>query len=314
MKKSSKEKIEKLLFYIFDKFILSVDRYKHNGSFWIIDTKNERWILEFTQTKTLWYNFSFFEKKMKLCNLDCVDNKDFIQKWFESRFLNINPVEDTIQNGVKHTEVELSEIKATVEDTIQNGVKHTVLKTKLYFGQVEDTIQNGVKETTPSGYLGSIEMKGKVVHQIESPKQNNEVEDTIQNGIKEIKRSYEVSRKHRTKNTIQNGVKQIDQGIPLHVLRSEDTIQNGVKHIGGNALPINGAVQEIIQDGVKETWEGWMHGLYEAQKVIQNGIKETFQENHHRRREVMEVINKTQPVYHRPESTVKNVIKRNKNK
>jgi hypothetical protein len=57
-----------------------------------------------------------------------------------------------------------------------------------------------------------------------------------------------------------------------------------------------------------------MHGLYEAQKVIQNGVKETFQENHHRRREVIDVINKTQPVYHRPESTVKNVIKRNKNK
>jgi hypothetical protein len=109
-----------------------------------------------------------------------------------------------------------------------------------------------------------------------------------------------------------------------------------VKHIGGNALPMNGAVQEIIQDKVKETWEGWMYGLYDTHEVIQNGVKETkggryitkdqlkktiksgvketFQENHHRRREVIDVINKTQPVYHRPESTVKNVIKRNKNK
>jgi hypothetical protein len=50
-------------------------------------------------------------------------------------------------------------------------------------------------------------MKGKVVHQIESPKQNNDVEDTIQNGVKKTKRSYEGSRKHRTKDTIQNGVK-----------------------------------------------------------------------------------------------------------
>ena len=49
---------------------------------------------------------------------------------------------------------------------------------------VEDTIINSVKETTPSGYLGSIEMKGKIVHQLESPKQNNEVEDVIQQGVK----------------------------------------------------------------------------------------------------------------------------------
>ena len=28
-------------------------------------------------------------------------------------------------------------------------------------------------------------MKGKTVHQFESPKQNNEVEDVIENGIKE---------------------------------------------------------------------------------------------------------------------------------
>jgi hypothetical protein len=92
-------------------------------------------------------------------------------------------------------------------DTIQNGVKDTLFGVDPDEGRVEDTIQNGVKETTPSGYLGSIEMNGKIVHQIESPKQNNEVEDTIQNGVKKTKRSYEGSRKHRTKDTIQNGVK-----------------------------------------------------------------------------------------------------------
>ena len=46
-------------------------------------------------------------------------------------------------------------------------------------------VENGIKETTPGGYLGSVEMKGRTVHQFESPKQNNEVEDTIQNGVKE---------------------------------------------------------------------------------------------------------------------------------
>jgi hypothetical protein len=44
-----------------------------------------------------------------------------------------------------------------------------------------------VKHIEPGGYLGSIEMKGKIVHQLESPKQNEEVEDVIENGIKETK-------------------------------------------------------------------------------------------------------------------------------
>ena len=134
---------------------------------------------------------------MDMVGLDCVENKDLIQKWFEYRFLNkkrvkdtkqLPPtltweVEDTIQNGVKKTE--LSKRDFLPEDMFQNGVKHTDWFLYSNNSIVEDTIQNGVKETTPSGYLGSIEMKGKVVHQIESPKQNNEVEDTIQNGVKE---------------------------------------------------------------------------------------------------------------------------------
>lgn len=224
------KKLEKLLFGIFDEAIQGVDRYNHNGSLWLIFTDELRWIVEFNNDKTLWYNYHFFKQEMDMVGLDCVEDCDIIKKWFESRFLNINPVEDTIQNGVKDTKSNVHPYPKEVRDTIQNGVKETQYKSPLLFIpvedtiqngvkhtssekwnylhsikdtiqngvkhikfeqeevediRVEDTIQNGVKETTPSGYLGSIEMKGKVVHQIESPKQNNEVEDTIQNGVKE---------------------------------------------------------------------------------------------------------------------------------
>ena len=223
------KKLEKLLFGIFDEAVEGVDRYNHNGSMWLIFTDEMRWVVEYTKEQTLWYNYHFFKQEMDMVGLDCVEDCDIIKKWFESRFLNINPVEDTIQTGVKHTNHLTIGNSWEVEDTIQNGVKNTdkwaddclprvvdtiqngVKQIEWYDGfslcEVEETIQNGVKETTPSGYLGSIEMKGKVVHQIESPKQNNDVEDTIQNGVKKTKRSYEGSRKHRTKDTIQNGVK-----------------------------------------------------------------------------------------------------------
>ena len=139
-------KLEKLLFGIFDDAIQGVDRYTHNGSLWLIFTDEMRWIVEYTKHQKLWYNYYFFEKKMLLCNLNCVDNKDLIQKWFESRFLNINPVEDTIQNGVKQTLYLHKQSYLLVEDTIQNGVKHTSAKIWPIAYKVEDTIQNGVKQ------------------------------------------------------------------------------------------------------------------------------------------------------------------------
>lgn len=198
------KKLEKLLFGIFDEAIQGVDTYNHNGSIWLIFTDEMKWVVEYTQAQTLWYNYYFFKNEMEIIGLDCVENRDLIQKWFESRFLNKNEVKETNKSN--------SNYRLCVEDTIQNKVKHIKSNVHPYPKEVEDTIQNGVKNTESTS---CVSLKS--------------VEDTIQNGIKETKRSYEVSRKHRTKNTIQNGVKQIDQGIPLHVLRSEDTIENGVK-------------------------------------------------------------------------------------
>jgi hypothetical protein len=262
MKKSSKEKIEKLLFYIFDKFILSIDRYKNNGSLWVINTEKQNWILEFTENNTLWYNYQFFEKKMRLCNLDCVDNKDLIQKWFESRYLNINQVkqtelskrdffpEDIFQNRVKDTHYDQCRCNVFVVDTIQNGVKHTKHHVGLNRFVVEDTIQNGVKHTRDVW----LELKDYV----------------------------------------------------------EDTIQNGVKQICNLSFSQPEIVKSAIQDGVKDTKGGRYVTRDKIKKTIECGVKYVNQEIHHRNREVISIIKKTQPVYHRPETSVNNVIKKNK--
>jgi hypothetical protein len=117
---------------------------------------------------------------------------------------------------------------------------------------VEYIIQNGVKETTPSGYLGSIEMKGKIVYQFESPKQNNEVEDTIQNGVRETGCRVCNAKEH-----------------------VEDTIQNGVKETTWTALPRHRSVEDTIQNGVKETKMEEHHRLREVVKTVKDGVKET---------------------------------------
>ena len=162
------KKLEKLLFGMFDDAIQGVDTYNHNGSMWLIFTDEMRWVVEYTKEQTLWYNYHLFKQEMEIIGLDCVDNKDFIQKWFESRFLNINPVEDTIQNGVKHTAWVMWAVDNKVEDTIQNGVKETHERSQHHEFWVEDTIQNGVKHCEDGDWLDG----------------DKRFEDIIQNGEK----------------------------------------------------------------------------------------------------------------------------------
>ena len=141
------KKLKKLLFGIFDNAIEGADRYNHNGSLWLIFTDEMRWVVEYTKDQTLWYNYHFFKQEMDMVGLDCVEDCDIIKKWFESRFLNINPVEDTIQNGVKDTKSNVHPYPKEVRDAIQNGVNCTLTANGQRLRGVEDTIQNGVKHT-----------------------------------------------------------------------------------------------------------------------------------------------------------------------
>ena len=176
------KKLEKLLFGIFDDVIQGADRYNHNGSLWLIFTDEMRWVVEYTKSQTLWYNYHFFKQETEMVGLDCVDNKDLIQKWFESRFLGIPKVEDAFDPFFDQNQY--------VEDVIQNGVKQTELSKRDFFPK--DIIKNGVKET-----ISTLRRTAKWG-----------VDDIIQNGIKDTK-SMCGKRGGRVGNTIQNGVKNL---------------------------------------------------------------------------------------------------------
>jgi len=206
----SGKKLEKLVFGMFDQMIEGADKYvTEQGSTWLIFTKEKKWVVEFTKDKTLWFNYNLFQSELELIGKDCTEEKDLIKNWFESRFLGIKPVEDTIQNGVK--------------------------------------------ETTPSGYLGSIEMEGKIVHQIESPKQNNEVEDTLQNGVRQ------------TSKRLQKPFRSI-----------KDAIQNGVKETKGFRVPTIDLVEDIIENGICDV----KHSCDFEKIVVKDIIEDSYPHKH----------------------------------
>ena len=353
MKNPSGNKLEKLVFGMFDQMVEGADKYvTKQGSTWLIFTESKKWVIEFTKDKTLWFNFNLFQNELDLIGKDCVEERDLIKNWFESRFFNkpkveetkkrrlcpsplvedtiqngvkdtlsvffqsINLVEDTIQNGVKDTQYDERSYLKWVEDTIENGVKETqtrmwppvgavdetiengVKTTEWYsgnsYGEVEDTIENGVKETTPSGYLGSIEMKGKIVHQFESPKQNNEVEDTIENGVKETKENRLI-RTISVISTIKNGVKetkesmlesleQIDHQVTNYEITESinDAIENGVKEI--QPLP--------AQDGNRD-WGLYYQRQEDRTKPHTEYVKEVIEDSYNHMGRVEGVIRNT---------------------
>lgn len=256
----------KHMFTFFEDFTEGADFYQNNESLWLIFTEQKKWVFELTKDGTLWYNYYFFDKIFSFASLGLIENQNYITQWVESvirdRVSDTREwaddldlfVEHAIQNGVKRTDGCQIGTSTSIEDAIQNGVKQTHLGGKdRKIDEIKDIIENGVKETTPGGYLGSVEMKGRIVHQFESPKQNNEVEDTIQNGVK-----------HTEYGDWLDG----DD-------RFNDIIKNGVKHTGGLRFNQLQFIEDAIQNGVKETKMEEHHRLREVVRTVKDGVKET---------------------------------------
>ena len=270
-------KRKEFLFEIIDDVIGGMDVYNYNGSLWLIKTEELKWAIEFTKDKILWYNYNLFKNLFKAISLDISENQKYVTEWFESRFLNKpkvwatfnhaidsnQAVEDTIQNGVKHTQGDQQPFHIDVEDTIENGVRDISPMTQYADWQVEEIIQNGVKETLSTA--------GKPLR----------VEDTIQNGVKETISTLRRTAKWGVDDIIQNGVKEIRSNKGLITSyrqnhKAKKTIENGVKDTKPMDEWVNAEsiIENTIEYGVKETHEDVYHHRPRICGVIKNGVKE----------------------------------------
>jgi predicted peroxiredoxin len=234
--------------------------------------------------------------------------------------------DDIIQNGIKETKspgadgdllstLEWMESNNTVnipkliDDVIENGVKRTEGGVLFDETKVDRIISEGVKETKGGGYLGSIEMKGKMVHQLESPKQNEEVEEVIEHGVKLTNSSLQIDGSCVVEDVIQNGIKETHDDVYHHKGRVGGVIKNGVKQCIPSHTPLYNPmdfsvvyrenhrlddVASVLEKGIKEVqplpsqegnmdWGNYYHRQEDRTKphtkyvddVITNGIKKT---------------------------------------
>jgi predicted peroxiredoxin len=224
--------------------------------------------------------------------------KDIIQNGVKltqgSIFDNPTSVKDTIQNGVKETTWTALPRHRSVEDTIQNGIKETKQEEHHRLREVVQTVKNGIKETTPGGYLGSVEMKGKTVHQFEHSKQDNDVEDVIESGIKATTTNYWLSEDKNQiteiEDVISNGIKKTEGGILFDESKIDTVISEGIKEtipvVPGDILDtidfmsynnttnVQHLISDVIEKGIKETHDDVMPHTGRVEGVIKNGVKE----------------------------------------
>ena len=299
--------MEKIINRLIDEAVVDVDKYVNNNSTWLIFTESKQWVIELTKDGTLWYNYNFFKNLFVYMSMDVVENQHYITKWVEDNIINgvkhlrhrkgadDSRAENIIQNGIKDTRWMSDWLDNKVENTIQNGVKHTE------YGdwedgdeRLDDIIQNGVKHIEPGGYLGSIEMKGKIVHQLESPKQNNEVEDVIQHSVIE---TFDEThhRRREVVRTIRDGIKQTCAQIPSIDAVVERVVEEGIKETHDDVYHHRGRIDGVIKNGIKEVqplpaqdgnrdWGNYYHRQEDRTKphtqyvndVIENSIRETI--------------------------------------
>ena len=263
--------MEKIINKLIDEFTKGVDTYTHNGSTWLIFTDKKEWVIELTESKTLWYNYNFFVSVFAYASMDVVENQQYITKW----------VENNVIGGVKRTMSETIPDSFLIEDTIQNGVKRTQDNPFSMITNVENTIQNGVKETIElmnelPNRVKKIIKKGVKETRLEMNITEGEVDDIIQDGVK-LTQFNDNENKSWVEGVIKKGIKETNHVDVMGFFNNkmEDALQNGVRHTLNTEYMPKSMVEDIIENGVKET-KG--HG-FEQQNIIddivKDGVKET---------------------------------------
>lgn len=285
--------MEKIINTLIDSSVQGADTYTHNDSTWLIFTESKQWVIELTGYKTLWYNYNFFKNIFAYVSLDAVQNQHLITKWVEDNVMNKvedihfrdardnkHQFEDTLKNGVRHTENGDWDDGDWLDDILQEGVRDTFPNSESDSSvDVEDTIQNGVRDTQSNPYANESWIKGVIKNGIKETclEQNiteGEVEGIIENGIKSSNvRQYVLTQ--IIDETIENGIKETFYDVYNHKHRAEGVIKNGVKETKGDSSqnPM-GKVNKVVQNGIKET-KKLNEGVVDwVGDIIDNGVIE----------------------------------------
>jgi hypothetical protein len=267
--------MDKIINLLINNWTKGVDTYTHNGSTWLIFTEQKSWVIELTESKTLWYNYNFFKELFSLTSMDVVDNQHYITKWVEDNV--INKVSDIHFRDARDR-------KQQFEDTLKNGVKKTKYNQSFQEPKFKEVLKNGIIMSNPRQYVT-----------------NKILDDAIETGVKKTQGTPNWTHDQKVSNVIDNGVKETHDDAYHHKSRVDNVVKNGVKETKtpgkdgdimstiewmeeNKSTSYTKMIDDVIEKGVKETkacyykdpktnlmfikWD------YQIDNVIETGIKE----------------------------------------
>jgi hypothetical protein len=253
--------MKKIVNKLIDESVKGVDTYTHNGSTWLIFTESKQWVIELTESKTLWYNYNFFKNLFNYTSMDVVENQSYITQWVEDNIINKvkdtileqniteGEVEGIIEMAVKENSFSFVRMKVDCENVIENGVKEIQLHKGIRPSSVEHTIENGVKETNKS-----LRIDGSLV-----------IEDTIENGVK---KTGPIQHKYMVEDIIENGIKETKTPGNGDIESTAEWMKEN------NSTSYPKMIDDVIENGVKETLNTEYMPQVMVEDTILNGIKE----------------------------------------
>jgi hypothetical protein len=285
--------MEKIIHKLINEFIEGVDTYTHNDSVWLIFTESKQWVIELTENKTLWYNYTFFQEIFIYASLDVVENQQYITKWVEDNIINKvsyteiawhNNIDDTLKNGVKRTFGFENFTPPTFDDALKNGVKETITSENRSRLTAENIIENGIKETfdsdwdVPTDLIEDITTDG-----IKKTKTPGEDGDIV--GVLDFMTEHKINSIPKLiDNVINDGIKTELMWIKWdnHL---DEVYEKNIKETNSwnesiiGDLNQYGCIDAVIKEGVKETKsigkESPNYPTPIINHIIINGVKET---------------------------------------
>jgi hypothetical protein len=278
--------MKKIVNKLIDESVKGVDTYSHNGSTWLIFTESKQWVIELTESKTLWYNYNFFKGMFAYASMDVVENQHYITQWVEDNIINKvkdtileqniteGEVEGIIEMAVKENSFSFVRMKVDCENVIENGVKETMFNRGHKQLTVKNIIENGVRDISPMTQYTDWQ-----------------VEEIIENGVKNI-RGIENDRSFFIEDTLEEGIKLTGRIHKDYTKVVEYLIENGIKETKtpgngdiastdewmkeNNSTSYPKMIDDVIENGVKETLNTEYMPQVMVEDTIQNGIKKTI--------------------------------------
>ena len=108
--------MKKIIDELINSSISGVDVYRYKNATWLIFTDEVRWVLEFTDNGTLWYNYSFFNNVFKYVSMDLGQQTEkYIIGWANEHFFKVSALRSIANNPDKD--------RCETEKVLKNGIK-----------------------------------------------------------------------------------------------------------------------------------------------------------------------------------------------